>query len=228
MNILAILAAVLGGHVCETGFGLPCIDIRLTGPAESRVGDLIAMDISIVAQQDKDATAGQWAGVEVVLNWDPAVLEPVSHSICESLFNYFLVWIFVSDDPENLYYNCINEDPDGTGWPTNDGDMSVLYFSPLGTEQNVYANPAILGTMTFRVLADGVHTVSMARSTDCFFPDDPQAIPIETQILGGGNFDLTGKLGTYTVDVRSGFDVLDPPGIGIEDFLAFLNAWAAQ
>ena len=218
------------GHICNTGDGgLPCIDILLTGIAEAKVGDLIDVNISIVAQQDKDATAGVWAGVEVVLNWDPEVLEPVSHSICESLYDYFLVWIFISHDPANLYYDCINEDFDPEDeWPDNDGDMSVLYFSPLGTDQNVFANPAVLGTMTFRVLAEGNHTISIKDSTDCFFPDDPQVFPIETQILGLGNIDLTGNLGTYSVDVRSQFDVLDPPGIGIEDFLAFLAAWSSQ
>lgn len=217
------------GHFCKTGFGAPCIDILLTGQSEAKVGDIVDVNISIVAQQDKDATPGVWVGVEVVLNWDPAVMEPVSHTICDSLYDYFLVWIFVSNDPENLYYDCINEDLDPfDGWPDNDGDMSVLYFSPLGTEQNVFANPAILGTMRFRVLATGNHTVGITPSTDCFFPDNPQAIPIETQILSAGNFIVTGDLSsTYNVEVRSAFDTIDPPGVGIEDFLALLAAWSA-
>jgi len=221
------------GHFCETGFGLPCIDILLTGQSEAKVGDIVDVNISIVAQQDKDATAGEWVGVEVILNYDPAALEPISHTICDSLYDYFLVWIFVSDDPKNLYYDCINEDVDPQdGWPDLDGDIGVLYFSPLGTDQNVFANPAILGTMRFRVLAEGNHTVGITPSTDCYWstgvPDD-QPIPIETQILVGGNFIVTGDLSsTYNVEVRSQFDALDPVGIGIEDFLAFLAAWSVQ
>ena len=224
-----IATAALSGHFCETGVGLPCIDILLTGQAEAKVGDIVDVNISIVAQQDKDATAGEWVGVEVVLNWDPAVMEPISHTICDSLYDYFLVYVFISHDPANLYYDCINQDfEEPLEWPDNDGDMSVLYFSPLGTEQNVFANPAILGTMRFRVLAPGNHTVSMAPSTDCFFPDDPQAFPIETQVLGFGNVNMTGDLSsTYEVEVRSAFDTVDPPGVGIEDFLALLAAWSA-
>ncbi len=227
IHALALATVVLAGHFCETGVGLPCIDILLTGQSEAKVGDIVDVNISIVAQQDKDATAGVWVGAEVVLNWDPTALEPVSHTICDSLYDYFLVWIFVSNDPANLYYDCINQDLNPfDGWPDNDGDMSVLYFSPLGTDQNVFANPAILGTMRFRVLATGNHTVSMAPSTDCFFPDDPQAIPIETQILGPGNVNFTGDLSsTYNVEVRSAFDTVDPPGVGIEDLLALLAAW---
>ncbi len=227
IGLFVLSTMVLGGHICETGDGgLPCIDINLAGPANARVDDLIGVNITITAQQDKDATAGVWTGVEVVLNWDPEVLEPVSHSICESLYDYFLVWIFISHDPANLYFDCINEDFDPEDeWPDNDGDMSVLYFSPLGTDQNVFANPAVLGTMTFRVLAAGNHTISMAASTDCFFPDNPQVFPIETQIVGPGNSTLTGNLGTYTVDVRHQFDTEDPIGVGIEDLLALLAAW---
>ncbi len=232
ISVLACVASVvLSGHICDTGNGQPpCIDIKLTGPPNARVDDIINMDISIVAQQDDDATPGNWVGVEVVLNWDPAVLEPVGHSICESLFDYFLVMLFVSDDPANLYYGCINQDFDGDGWPDNDGDLSVLFFSPLGSSQDIFAIPMVLGTMEFRVLAEGDHTVSIAPSTDCWFPDDPKAVfPIETQVLRGGNIDVTGDLtDTYTVEVRNAFDTEDPPGIGIEDFLAFLAAWAAQ
>lgn len=208
----------------------PLIDIRLTGPPNARVDDIINMDISIVAQQDADATPGNWVGVEVILNWDPAVLEPVGHSICESLFNYFIVMLFTSDDPSNLYYNCINEDFNVDGWPDNDGDLSVLYFSPLGSSQDIFAIPMVLGTMEFRVLAEGNHTVSIQPSTDCFFVDDPKSVfPIETQVLMASNVDATGDLtDTYQVEVRSQFDTEDPPGIGIEDFLAFLAAWSEQ
>jgi len=222
--------AAAGMPVCETGFGLPCIDILLTGQSEAKVGDIVDVNISIVAQQDNDATAGVWAGVEVILNYDPAALEPISHTICDSLYDYFLVWIFVSDNPKNLYFDCINEDVDPQdGWPDPDGDIGVIYFSPLGTDQNVFANPAILGTIRFRVLAEGNHTISIKPSTDCYFVvGTPEPIPIETMILGSG-INLTGDLtSTYNVEVRSPFDTVDPPGIGIEDFLAFLAAWTVQ
>lgn len=219
-------------HLCETGNGQPpCVDILLTGPPNARVDDIINMDISIAAQQDDDATPGIWVGIEVVLNWDPAMLEPVGHSICESLFNYFIVMLFTSDDPDNLYYDCINQDVDPQDmWPDNDGDLSVLYFSPLGTQQDIFAIPQVLGTMQFRVLAEGDHTVSISPSTDCFFPNDPkQVFPIETQVLMAGNINVTGDLtDTYTVEIRSQFDTVDPPGVGIEDLLALLAAWAIQ
>ncbi len=217
-------------HICVTGDGgLPCIDILLTGIPDAKVGDIIDMDISIVAQQDKDATAGQWAGVEVLLGWDPAMLEPISHSLCESLFKYFKVFLFTSDDPANLYYDCVNQDLDPVDlWPDNDGDLSIIYFAPLGTENNIFAIPQILGTMQFRVLAEGTHTVSIIDAVDCWFPDNPDVFPIETGIVGFGNTQLLGDISdTFVVEVRSSFDALDPPGIGIEDFLAFLNAWAA-
>ncbi len=228
-------AATAESHsICETVDGQrPCIDVLLTGQSEAKVGDIVDVNISIVAQQNADATAGEWVGVEVILNWNPEVLEPISHTICDSLYDYFLVWIFVSHDPLNLYYDCINEDFDPQDeWPDNDGDIGVLYFSPLGTDQNVFANPAILGTMRFRVLAEGNHTVSIQPSTDCYWstgvPDD-QPIPITTQVLGGGNVNYTGDLSsTYDVTVRNAFDTEDPPGVGIEDLLALLAAWASQ
>ncbi len=218
-------------HICETGDGgPPCIDILLTGIPTAKVGDIINIDISIVAQQDKDATAGQWVGVEVLLGWDPTKLEPISHSLCESQFPYFLVMLFTSDDPENLYYDCVNQDLDPVDmWPDNDGDLSIIYFAPLGTENNIFAIPQILGTMQFRVLAEGTHTVSIIDAVDCWFPDNPDVFPIETGIVGFAATQLLGDItDTFVVEVRSPFDTEDPPGIDIGDFLAFLAAWAAQ
>lgn len=190
------------------------IDILLSGQAEARVDDLISVDISIVAQQDADATPGVWAGVDVILGWDPEVLEPVSHSICESLYDYFLVTIFMSDDPKSLFYGCLNQ---GEGdFPDNDGDLHITYFSPLGTMQNVFAIPQTLGTVQFRVLASGDHSVSII----------PEVCGVETEVLALGNVDVTGDISdTYTVEVRSAFDTVDPPGVGIEDLLALLAAW---
>lgn len=193
------------------------VDLMLSGPAVARVDDLIGVDISIVAQQDEEASPGLWAGVDVILSWDPAVLEPVGHSICESLYDYFLVAVFMSDDPESLFFGCLNE---GDGdFPENDGDLHITYFSALGAEQAVFGIPAVLGTVEFRVLAAGDHVVSVL----------PEVCGVESEVLRLGNVDVTGDLtDTYEVEVRGQFDVVDPPGVGIEDFLAFLAAWSSQ
>ena len=166
------------------------IDILLSGQATARVDDLIDVNVAIVAQQDADATPGVWAGVDVILSWDPAVLEPVSHSICESTFEYFLVTVFMSDDPLSLFYGCLNQ---GDGdFPDNDGDLHITYFSPLGTEQSAFAIPLTLGTVQFRVLASGNHTVSIL----------PEVCGVESEVLRLGNDDVTGGLDdTYTVSV---------------------------
>lgn len=223
-----IVSFVLSTHVCETGDGgLPCIDILLSGQAEARVGDIINVDISIVAQQDKDATAGRWAGLEVVLGWNPDGLEPIAHTVCNSPFDYFMTFIFISHEPGNLLYDCVNQDfEEPLDWVDNDGDLVVTYFAPLGSENDIFAIPQIVGTMQFRVLAEGNHTVSIIPSVDCFFPDDPQAIPVDTKIVGFGNTTLTGDItDTYEVEVRNPFDTEDPVGVGIEDLLALLAAW---
>lgn len=193
---------------------VPLIDVQLSGQSTARVGDIVSVNINIVAQQDKEATAGVWAGVDVILGWDPAVLEPLELTICESLYDYFLVTVFMSDNPKSLFFGCLNQ---GDGdFPDNDGDLHITFFSPLGTEQNVFAIPATLGTVEFRVLETGNHTVSLI----------PEVCGVETEVLRLGNVDVTGDLtDTYTVEVRNQFDVADPPGVGIEDFLALLAAW---
>ena len=196
------------------------IDIELAGPPSAAVGEIVNMKIS-VANHSPDV--GTFSLVNTILSWDPSALEPLSFTTCDSFYPWFLVMAFVSSNPDNNYVECINEDADLDGWPDNDGDMGINHIIALGQNANAFNVPSNISTVHFRVLRTGSHTVAMVPETEC-----PLA-PVVTHVLDLANVDVTGDItDTYTVEVRSPFDVIEPAGVGIEDLLALLAAWGTE
>ena len=193
------------------------IDIELTAPSTARINDTIAVKIN-VANHSPDVAS--FAGVDVILSWDPTALEPVDFTTCDSFYDWFLVMVFTSDDPANLFHDCLNQDADDDGWPDNDGDLLVTHALALGTNDYAYNTPSNISVVQFRVLRSGEHTVSMVSSTDC----DGFSFP--TQVLDLGNVDVTGDItDAATVQVLNPADVDGDGVVGIVDLLAVLAAW---
>ena len=190
------------------------IDLELTAPPTARVDDTISVKIN-VANHSPDVAS--FAGVDVILSWDPTALEPVDFTTCDSFYDWFLAMVFIGEDT-SLPYTCLNQDANGDQWPDNDGDLIITQVIELGSNANSYNIPSNISSVNFRVLRPGDHTVSI-------LPIGCGGLNV-TQVLDLGNIDVTGDISdTATVSVRADSDIDGDGTVGIVDLLLLLANW---